>query len=376
MISKGKAWISLPILLSAFIFISYVSYSPKPTQYPSYTIESPSPTGIKALYTYLGKEKNVKKWSHPPNLLGKTKERELLIMAEPLFMPKSEEMQAYLKFMEAGNVILLLKKNPKDFFSINTIPILANHSPDDAVTITSGDGKSYLAKTSSLFRLKANKEDTVLLSNKEGIIALKRTFGEGQLIVSTAPEWITNENITVYNHTNLLFSLLNEEKPTTILFDVYIHGGENAGKWTDLYPRWFLLLVLQGIIIMILLLWRNGKRFGPIYITREETVRFSDERIRALAFLYIRSRSYQESIKTQSDYVKMLMQEKWGIPFNKGWLDLSDLLLQKWRNNSQKDIQAFLKGLTITLTKDKITKQEYLLWSKKLERLRKEVEKK
>ncbi len=34
----------------------------------------------------------------------------------------------------------------------------------------------------------------------------------------------------------------------------------------------------------------------------------------------------------------------------------------------------FLNGLTNILEKEKISKQEYLLWSKKLDRLRKEVE--
>lgn len=375
-ISKGKAWVSLLVLLSLFIIISYFSYSPEPRQFPNYAVESPSPTGVKALYTYLSAEQKVKKWSHSPNLLGSINEKQLLIMAEPSFTLRSEEMKAYANYMEKGHAILLLKKNPNDFFSLKTAPYPIRELSDDAKTIKSHDEKMYHGEISSTFRLQANKEDTILLSDEGGIIALKRPFGKGQLIVSTAPEWITNEKITSYDHTVLLFSLLNDVQPNAILFDEYIHGGENAANWKELYPKWFLVIMLQGLIILILFLWQKGKRFGPIYKPREETVRFSDERIRALAFWYLRSKRYHDSLMIQSDYVKLLMQEKWGIPYKKQWLDSADLVIRKWRSIPKSEIQAFLQGISSIVSAEKMTRQEYLYWSIKLDRLRKEVEKK
>ena len=43
------------------------SYSPKLKSYPIYVSDSPSPTGVKAFYTYLEKKENgVKRWSHSP----------------------------------------------------------------------------------------------------------------------------------------------------------------------------------------------------------------------------------------------------------------------------------------------------------------------
>ena len=49
-------------------------------------------------------------------------------------------------------------------------------------------------------------------------------------------------------------------------------------------------------------------------------------------------------------------------------------LFRKWGNTPQNDIEVFLNGLSEILANGKITKQEYLHWSKKLDRLRKEVE--
>ena len=273
-ISKGKAWSYLLILLTLFIIISYVSYSPEQKQYRSFDADSPSPTGVKAFLTYLGKEKSLKRWTHSPNLLGSKKERQLLIIVEPFFTPKSEEMEEYTRFMEDGNTVLLLKKNPKDFFSLNTAP--ASNLSERVGTINSFDRNNYRGEISSPFRLVPNKNDKILLSDDGGIIALKRPIGKGVLIASTAPEWITNGEITKYDHTNLLVTLLNEETAQNYLFDEYIQGGENAAKLTKVYPFWFLMLVFQGGIIVILSLWSLGKRFGPIDQPREDSVRFSD----------------------------------------------------------------------------------------------------
>lgn len=371
-ISNRKAWLYLPLLLILFMVASYFSYSSEPKQYPSYAIDSPSPTGIKAIYTYLSKEMDVKKWSHTPYLLGSETEKQLLIMAEPYKMPKTEEIDDYLRFIEAGHTILLLKENPKDLFNLNTI--LAEDS-SSKITAVNSHNINYRAEISSPFRLNANeKEDIILFTDDKGIIALKRPIGKGELIVSTAPEWITNEKITEYDHTKLVLTLLNEASADTILFDQYIQGGEKATSILTLYPKWFLLLMLQSFIIVLLFLWQNGKRFGPIYVPREETIRFSDERIRALAFWYIKGSRYHDSLCIQADFVKILMQERWGIPYNKQWKDLTDALMRKWSNMPQSEINTFLNGLTFILANERINKQEYLLWSKKLEWLRKEVE--
>lgn len=354
--------------------ISFFSFSPEPKHYPNYVTESPSPTGVKAFYTYLTKEKKVKKWSHAPNLLSNGEKNQLLIMAEPYFFPKDEEMEAYIDFMEAGHTILLFKMNPKGMFDLTTAPISGEAASDGVTDVYSLDGNIFRAEISSTVRLQTNELDEILLSDQEGTVAVKRFFGKGQLIVSIAPEWMANGKILDYDHLSLLSALLTEEEAYTILFDEYIHGGENAAKMSALYPKWFLMLMLQGIIIAVLFLWHKGKRFGPIDTPREETVRFSDESLQALSAWYIRGRRYRDSLLIQADYVKLLMQERWGIPYGKQWVDLSDVLVRKRINMPQKEIQSFLLGLSTILANEKINKQEYLLWSRKLDRLKKEVE--
>jgi hypothetical protein len=336
--------------------------------------DSPSPTGVKAFYTYLKDKKEVRRWSHSPEHLPKSGEKYLLLMVEPYFFPEKEEMEAYLEFMEKGNTILLFHTNPKGMFDIEIEHIDPNTYTGEDLVVNDNSGIDYRADLHSPVRLQTTKKDKILLEDEAGVLAIKRSYGKGQMIVSNSPEWIINGSILSADHLPLILSLLNEEENISLLYDEFVHGAQNSSTFLTLYPKWFLLLLLQSALIAILWLMSRGKRFGPIFIPREESVRFSDEGIRALSAWYIRGRRYHESLLFQAEYVKLLLQERWGIPVSKEWKDLSAPLERKWTNIPAQEIKTFINELITILQKENINKQEYLLWSKKLDRLRKEVE--
>ncbi|MFJ7726341.1 DUF4350 domain-containing protein [Neobacillus sp. NPDC097160] len=368
--SKGRTWIWLIVLLILFLTISYFSFSSKPRVYPNFVSDSPSPSGVKAFYTYLKKEKEVMRWKHSPEMLPKGKKNQLLVMVEPSFYPEKDAMKDYVNFMKSGNTILLLQTNPKGMFDVNTEFIEQKSSPN----VYDQSHAMYRAEISSPIRLQTMKEDEELLSSLNETVALKRSYGEGHLIVAITPEWLTNENLLKDDHLPLLIYLLNKSHAQSFLFDEYIHGGENTSTIWTVYPMWFLLFVIQGILGMVLWLWFQGKRFGPIFIPREESVRFSDEGIQAIAAWYLRGKRYHDSLLIQADYVKLLLQEHWQIPYSREWQDLSSYFEKRWTNMPTHEIKSFLSGLVNMLEKEKISKQEYLFWSRKLEHLRKEVE--
>ncbi|MBS4199248.1 DUF4350 domain-containing protein [Bacillus sp. FJAT-49732] len=365
-----KTWIWLILLLIIFIFASFIMFSQKPKSYPNYVSDSPSPTGVKALYTYLHQHyETVNRWTHAPTLLNKGAGNQLLIIVEPFFMPTTEEIDEYKEFMNTGNSILLFSKNPEGYFDLKSERLEENLS-DKNIKIKDQNGTTYKGKISSSIRLQTNKQDTVLLHDKEGVIAFKRAFGDGHLIISITPEWLTNGQVLSNDNVPLFLSLINEEKGDSILFDEYLHKGENASSIWTVYPNWFLILMLQILVLSVLWLWAKGKRFGPILVPREETVRFSDEGIKALAAWYSRGQRYHESLLIQADYIKQLLQERYHIPSTLEWFELEDLFQRKRLNIT--DIQN-LKDIGSILQKDRLTKQEYILWSKRLDRLREEV---
>lgn len=374
--SSRKVWLWLAILLLLFMVMIYFTAEEEPEEYPSYVSESPSPTGVKAMYTYLDNEQvPVNRWTASPSHLPEQEDHQLLIMIEPAFIPERSDMEAYESFMKEGNTILLLAKNPEGMFGLKTDPV--TEELDDNEAVLDQTGKKYKAEKGSPVRIQTKDDDEVLLYDEAETMAMKRSFGDGELIVANAPEWITNNKILKKDHLPLISSLLpaGVQDDYTVLFDEYSHGAGNATTMNELYPKWLLTLVVEGILFTILLLWHQGKRFGPIRVAREETVRFSDERIKALAIWYQKGKKYHDSLDLQADYVKLLLQERWGIPYRKAWTDAEDQLNRKWEASSKAEINTFLHGLHDVLNKEQINKQEYLLWSKRIDRLRKEVEK-
>ncbi|KPL60545.1 DUF4350 domain-containing protein [Rossellomorea vietnamensis] len=369
-----KRWIPLVGILGAFIVIGVFLSPEKLKEYPAYVSESPSPTGIKALYTYLENEGDaISSWSLSPDRLSKKESGQLLIMAEPFTVPDQEEMEEYEDFMRRGNTILLLKDNPKGMFDIKTEVI-----GDDPLLplVRDGEGNTYKTDILSGVRLEEDAGDTILLDDVDGTIAYSTDVGQGQLIVSTTPAWMTNGMILEKDHLSLILLLLREggADDGTILFDEYLHGGESGASLATLYPQWLLLLLLQLAIFTLLGLWMLGKRFGGILVPREEMVRFSNERIKALSAWYLKGKQYKASLLIQSDYVRLLFQERWGIPTSKEWEDLKEPLERRLRTVSEKEIASFLMGIKGVLNKERISKQEYVMWSKRIELLRKEVE--
>ncbi|QKY69270.1 DUF4350 domain-containing protein [Lentibacillus sp. CBA3610] len=365
-----RALVWLVVVLLLFIGISYILAPDTPEEYPDFVSESPSPTGVKAFYTYLDNEQgSVERWTHAPELLSDQNDNQLLIMAGPSFTPDTEQMEAYMSFLGSGNTILLMKTNPDGMFNIETTPV-------QGVTgsVTTSNGDTYQAELNSMVRIDSNNHDNVLLHDNAGAIAVERRFENGRLITTVAPEWITNGNILEQDHLELILSLIEPANTgwDTVYFDEYVHGSGNAPGIAALYPNWLLALGLQTILFAVIWLWYQGKRFGPIHEPREETVRFSDERIQALAAWYQGSRRYADSLSIQADYVKLLMQERWGIRYHKDWSDVKEDLERKV--SSDWEIETFINGLTHVLNQKRLSKKTYVSWSKKIDQLRKEVE--
>lgn len=351
---------------------SYFVGSSEPKNYPNFVSHSPSPTGVKAFYTYLDKEMDsVERWSHPPNLLSNKEENQLMVMIEPSITPDSDEIAEYIKFMESGHTIILLQENPRGLFDLQISFNLEESLPQK---IVDKHKKKYVSEFGSVVFFEAKEQDEVLLQSENGrVIAIKRTYGDGQLIVANTPNWITNENILEEGHLPLMLSLFNEVNANNIIFNEYIHG-QQSDTFVKVYPKWFLLFMLQGILLTLLVLWYQGKRFGQVVIPREETVRYSDERINAIAVWYLKGRRFKDSLQIQAEYVRVILQENWGVPSNKEWIDVDIHLEKRWKQVPQQEIHSFVQELSNLLQQDTVTKQEYMIWAKKLDQLRKEVE--
>lgn len=369
--SIKKTWVLLLVVLLIFVTLSYFLSSNQLKEYPPYLSTSPSPSGVKGFYTYLNEEvDSVDRFEGVPSKL-KNSDNQLLIMVEPSLISEQRIMNDYISFMEAGNTILLLKNNLEGMFQISTTYATPT---EDTVVIEDKYGAIFETTMFSEMRILPSSEDEVILEDDQGVVAIKRAYGNGNLIAVNSPDWVTNQYIVEAENLNVLFSLMEEENWSSIRFDEYTHRSTASQSITDIYPMWLLVASIQLILFTLLWLWYKGKRFGPIRVLREEYVRYSDERITALAAWYKKGKAYIESLNDQAEYLRLILREKWGISYQKDWKDLKEQLSLKLPMMKEEELNSFLLEIDAVLQKHEVTKQEYLLWSKRIDRLRKEVE--
>ncbi|WP_047983929.1 DUF4350 domain-containing protein [Ornithinibacillus californiensis] len=370
--SIKKTWVWLFVLLIIFIALSFVLGSKELEEYPPYISTSPSPTGVKGFYTYLEEEIGaVKRLEEAPTSL-EIENQQLLIMVEPDLFSEQATMNDYIAFMEAGNTVLLLKQNLEGMFGLST----EYGMPGEEGTTTIYDSlrKEYKVTMLSPMRIVPDAESQIVYEDDDGVIAIKQEFGKGQLIAVNSPDWITNEYILEQGNLDVIHSLMEEEAWKTIWFDEYLHQSTSSKSLIEIYPMWLLVTCLQLIFLTLLWLLYKGKRFGPIRTPREEYVRYSDERITALAEWYKKGKVYRESLAHQAEYLRLLLREKWGISYQTEWKDLMEPLSTKLSNIKDDELLLFLHEIETVTTKENLSKQEYLLWTKRIDRLQKEVE--
>ncbi|KAB8137869.1 DUF4350 domain-containing protein [Gracilibacillus oryzae] len=356
------------------IIVSMLSTSNSPKEYPNFVTESPSPTGTKALYTYL-QEQDIEvetQAQHPTEITSDG--REVRMLMNPSISTDEQIADQYKDYMMDGNTIILWKYNPDGLFELETEPV--HNGSDEVQTVeVQFNNQPYDAQMESNVRLMTKETDQVLLEDEFGVVGLERQVGNGTLITILEPGWLTNDFLTEEEHTALVFHILSSAEGQTLVFDQYKrNSGEQIRSHFSLYPDWAYVLLVEGILLTILLLWHQGKRFGPILPVREEHVRFSDERIRALAIWYLKGKNYHTSLVDQANFLREVIRERYGIPYSKDWKERLELL-DNQINIPAKDLQVFAKELEHILQQENIHKQTYLQWSKTINNIRKEVEK-
>lgn len=371
-----QAWLLLSLILVLFL-IAGIWLLPDPLKkYPPFVSDSPSPTGVKGIYTYL-KNNNAQTgmWNQGNTIPSLSIGKQTMLMVQPYQGLGASLEKHWMKWMEEGNRIWLMAEDPEGMFQIETT-LKESYDKEKVRKVTgsfAGNGE-YLATIDSNARLQAQEKDRILLQDEEGVVALSRSFGKGELLVTVTPEWLQNGKILKHNHYALIAPFLHEIGRDVVWFNETIHGYKSKGAFIKAYPKWFLMIFLQVVLVAIFFIWWKGKRFGPIEIPRAARVRFHDERIRAMAAWYERSGFYQEALSIQQTYIRKLLQEKWYIPES---TDLSAMLSlvssrlapeqwNRWKKVWEQGQRA--------LERKNCSPREFLYLSQQFDRIRKEIE--
>lgn len=373
---KVRRWIFLLALVLLFAAVTFIIEGDEPRQYPKYVSDSPSPTGLKGFDQYLKRHfQSVGAWKDGVNQLPDLHTKQLMIMVGPYQTLDPPQVSGWKKWIEKGNDLLLAARQPQSF-GIQS-HMIKNWLPkqEDRIIGEQSLNGNYIGTVSSSWRLNENRGDRVLLKDDKGILAFSRSYGKGQLIVLLTPDWFTNGHILAHDHLKMILPLINHARPQRVWINEKIHGSRSMPSMLSVYPRWLLFMFGDLLLLITLWLWYKGKQFGPVEMPREWAVRFGDERLQAAAAWYRRGKFYHEAIHTQAEYLRHLIQEKWGVSAH---VEVNEMLLSVerrlpdertriWKSNWQEIEEITNHGKALN-------QKSFIEWTRVIDEMRIEVE--
>lgn len=372
---RVRRWVFLLSCAILFVGIALIISSDEPRSYPKYESSSPSPTGLKGFDLYLKRHfQSVGVWRKKAQQMPDLQVKQLMIMVGPYQSLNHTQASKWKKWMRRGNDLLLVDRHPQSF-DIRTHSVAKwVPNPKDSITGEQDLKGTYIGSVSSSWRIHLKSGDHVLLKDSQGVLAISRQYGKGHLMVLLTPNWFANDHILDHDHLNMILPLINRASAKRVWINENIHGAQGMPSMLSVYPKWFLFLFGDLLLLTLLWLWYKGKQFGPVELPREGAVRFGDERLHAAAAWYRRGKFYHEAIAAQTDYLRHLIQEKWGISTQ---IELKDMLLASQRRLSNEQIQFWQSNLQeideILDHRKAMNQKDFLKWTRVLDEMRKEV---
>ncbi|TVX99815.1 DUF4350 domain-containing protein [Cohnella terricola] len=315
LLNRNKHVIGLAACVMLFIGLGLMIAKPEPERMAPYVSYSADVDGTKGIIELLEEKRvPIKPWKRSWRELPSGKGHALLVI-EPggAF---EDEWTKLLEWVGRGNELLLFSHELDEGGAFLTESSSASPGVTTVMRQEGEEMPEFQAEVGT--RQRIVPEDGVselLIRDSNGMIAARRTYGDGAIIAAVTPEWLTNENVLKHDHFELVWPwMAGDSSRTAMWVDEYHHGYEDSRGFLAAYPAWLVAACAGLAVALLLWLWQRGKRFGPTYTPRAWTVRRGDETLRAVAAWYERRRFKSAALAHQARALRQLLLTRWGLP--------------------------------------------------------------
>lgn len=170
----------------------------------------------------------------------------------------------------------------------------------------------------------------VHVGNREGALLVDYAFGAGRIVVLSDPYIVTNSGIKLNDNLQLAINTL-AGGGGLIAFDEYHQGkGISHNAWAGYFAGTpVLLLGAQIVLLILLILWTNARRFGrPLPLAHTDR-RSSLEFVASMAELQERSRAYDLAIENIYTRTRRVLARYAGIDYNSSRTEIAKRIAER-----------------------------------------------
>src|ERR1041385_5827477 len=160
--------------------------------------------------------------------------------------------------------------------------------------------------------------------NREGALLVDYAYGQGRIVVLGDPYIVTNSGLKLNDNLQLAINML-ASGGGLIAFDEYHQGkGLSQNPWAGYFAGTpVLALGAQIVLLILLILWTNARRFArPLPLAHTDR-RSSLEFVASMAELQERSRAYDLAIENIYTRTRRVLARHAGIDYNSSRADIA-----------------------------------------------------
>lgn len=359
------------VIIGLLVLVSSIRFVKKEKQQdfefaPNRSTYHSGPTGLRAFYDFLHESGyKVVRWRDTPQKLltdsGKAV-KTFVVVGQIQTRFTDADSEALTKWIEAGGRYVIIDRNPLgeskqskngwniysrqlDFPSFDTNPADVKQMTNEVVALQPVQPTVYTQNIQSVLPSRFASRMTVVppvevehedddatppaetttnspapvvhIADDKGALLIDYTYGAGSVVILSDPYIVSNGGIKLNDNLQLALNMLTTSDGL-IAFDEY-HQGKGAIPST--FSGYFsgtpvLLIAGQVGLIVLLVLWTKGNRFGRPLPLRQVDRRSSLEFVASMAELQQRARAFDLAIENIYTRTRRVLARYAGVDYN------------------------------------------------------------
>jgi Domain of unknown function (DUF4350) len=183
----------------------------------------------------------------------------------------------------------------------------------------------------------ASQAPIVHISDRSGALLVDYSYNLGNIVVLSDPYIVTNGGIRFNDNLQLAINML-AGRGGLIAFDEY-HQGKGVAQ--NAFARYFagtpvIALAAQLVLVVLLVLWTNARRFGRPLPLPQVDRRSSLEFVASMAELQQRSRAFDLAIENIYTRTRRVLARHAGVDYNSSRSEIAERIASRSTIDRQK----------------------------------------
>lgn len=277
--------------------------------------------GAKAAYLVLEDlGYNVRRWDQPPTELQGQADRQVLILANPLQPPSSEEATALRRFLERGGRIVATGAVAFEFlpggqFFVESDGVEGESNFPALLPSPLTWGAAEISMAPPINWHPPTADEIAVYGSDDTAAVLTYSVGRGTVVWWGSPSPLTNRGIKEPGNLALLLNSVGGREGRQIFWDEYYHGAHgDFFSYVGHTPLPWVLAQLGLLFVFILATY--SRRYGTIRIPRKQSRLHPLEFVDTLGDLYTSAHAGSAAVRVAYQRLRYQLTRQLGLTGN------------------------------------------------------------